>query len=170
MIYPINTPPHSTPPFILIIILYHYQTNTTPTHPPTPSLPPHPPLIILSIQQPTNHPSPPLPPPPSFPCSLRIIHRDLKPSNLLVSDGVVKLADFGCSSLSMEPPDHDMDHSCSSRGNATMVSGWVFGWVGGWVGGFLGGWVGGCWPENQTAATTCMSPLTTTIPSNHNTL
>ena len=53
--------------------------------------------------------------------SLRIIHRDLKPSNLLVSDGIVKLADFGCSSLSTEPLDSDMGLSHSSRGNMTMV-------------------------------------------------
>lgn len=28
----------------------------------------------------------------------KIIHRDIKPANLLLSNGVVKLADFGCSS------------------------------------------------------------------------
>lgn len=30
--------------------------------------------------------------------SKQIIHRDIKPTNLLVSGGVVKLADFGCAS------------------------------------------------------------------------
>lgn len=30
------------------------------------------------------------------------IHRDIKPTNLLVSNGVVKLADFGCSSQYFE--------------------------------------------------------------------
>jgi serine/threonine protein kinase len=30
--------------------------------------------------------------------SCKIIHRDIKPANLLLSNGNVKLADFGCSS------------------------------------------------------------------------
>ena len=29
-----------------------------------------------------------------------VIHRDIKPTNLLVFDRVIKLADFGCSSVS----------------------------------------------------------------------
>ena len=35
--------------------------------------------------------------------SKRVIHRDIKPTNLLISNGVIKLADFGCSSSSFDP-------------------------------------------------------------------
>ena len=38
----------------------------------------------------------------SFLHSKMFIHRDIKPTNLLVSKGVVKLADFGCSSQYFE--------------------------------------------------------------------
>lgn len=31
-----------------------------------------------------------------------VTHRDIKPSNLLVSNGVIKLADFGCSALNVD--------------------------------------------------------------------
>lgn len=34
--------------------------------------------------------------------SKRIIHRDVKPTNLLISNGVIKVADFGCSSSSFD--------------------------------------------------------------------
>ncbi len=32
----------------------------------------------------------------------RFIHRDIKPTNLLISHGVVKLGDFGCSSATLD--------------------------------------------------------------------
>ena len=35
--------------------------------------------------------------------SKRVIHRDIKPTNLLISNGVIKLADFGCSSSGFDP-------------------------------------------------------------------
>jgi serine/threonine protein kinase len=38
----------------------------------------------------------------SFLHAKMFIHRDIKPTNLLVSNGVVKLADFGCSSQYFE--------------------------------------------------------------------
>jgi serine/threonine protein kinase len=34
--------------------------------------------------------------------SKRFIHRDIKPSNLLICNGVIKVADFGCSSSSLD--------------------------------------------------------------------
>lgn len=43
----------------------------------------------------------------------RMIHRDIKPANLLLSNGVVKLADFGCSSAfitGINGYDHEFDY------------------------------------------------------------
>lgn len=31
-----------------------------------------------------------------------VTHRDIKPSNLLVSNGIIKLADFGCSAFNVD--------------------------------------------------------------------
>ena len=34
--------------------------------------------------------------------SRNVTHRDIKPSNLLVSNGIIKLADFGCSAFNVD--------------------------------------------------------------------
>jgi hypothetical protein len=47
--------------------------------------------------------------------SKQIIHRDLKPKNLLLDKGVVKLADFGCSTYLM------IGEGCSSGHHGTMI-------------------------------------------------
>jgi len=39
----------------------------------------------------------------------RIIHRDIKPSNLLIDKGIVKLADFGCSTTAILSADGNGD-------------------------------------------------------------
>ncbi len=47
--------------------------------------------------------------------SKHIIHRDIKPSNLLVFNGVIKLADFGCASIA------SIDDSTTEFGNSTVA-------------------------------------------------
>eukprot|EP01035_Chromulina_nebulosa_P020528 gene20528-26627_t len=52
--------------------------------------------------------------------SHKIVHRDIKPSNLLISNGVIKLGDFGCATLTKMDEDN-MLHSNLNEMTGTTI-------------------------------------------------